>query len=141
MIQASGIFVLVVFFASFGQSQSLTGDITFYTEWKGGYGSCGLDISKTNQFYVAALSSKYMALPPGMTNPNNHPLCASDKCLQIWGARGSVVLKISDTCAGCKNDDVDVADTVFPLLDDPDKGRVQMNWQFVDCNSNPPGQK
>lgn len=121
--------------------EALSGDVTFYTEWNGGYGSCGLDRSRYDQFYVAALSRKYMNLPPGMTNPNKHPMCAADRCLQIYGARGSVVLKVSDTCEGCRDDDVDVAHTVFPMLDDPNRGRVRMNWNFVDCRSNPPGRK
>jgi len=118
---------------------SLSGDVTFYYEWNGGYGSCGLERSRYDRYYVAALSRKYMNLPPGQTNPNNHPMCAADKCLRIYGARGSVVLKISDTCEGCRDDDVDVADSVFPLLDDPNRGRVRMNWEFVNCHSNPPG--
>lgn len=74
-----------------------------------------------------------MALPPGMTNPNNHPLCAADKCIEIQGARGSVKLKISDTCSGCKTYDVDVAGEIFPRLDDPNKGRVRVSWRFVNC--------
>lgn len=74
-----------------------------------------------------------MALPPGMTNPNNHPLCAADKCIEVHGERGSVKLKISDTCEGCANNDVDVADQIFPLLDDPVKGRVRVTWRFVSC--------
>lgn len=119
----------------------LTGDLTYYTEWRGGYGSCGLDRARSDQFYVAALSRKYMNLPPGMTNPNNHPICNADRCLEITGRRGRVVLKISDTCEGCKNDDVDVADTVFPMLEDPNLGRVKVSWRFVNCFSNPPGRK
>lgn len=123
-------------------SQTYEGDLTYYTEWRDSYGSCGLDASMHDQFQVAALSiSTWMVLPPGETNPNNHPLCAADKCIQLKGARGSVVLKISDSCAACVGNDVDVADTVFPLLDDPALGRVKVTWEFTDCSSNPPGQK
>ena len=121
--------------------KGLRGDVTFYYEWNGGYGSCGLERSRYDKFYVAALSRKYMNLPPGMTNPNNHPMCGESHCLQIRGARGTVVVKVSDTCEGCKNDDVDIADSVFPLLDDPNRGRVSMEWSFVDCRTNPPGRK
>lgn len=122
-------------------SQSYTGDVTFYNEWRGNYGSCGLDRSKYDPYYVAALSRGMMKLPPGMTNPNNHPKCAASVCVQVYGQRGSVVLKVSDTCYSCKDYDVDVADQIFPLLDDPNKGRVRMNWKFVDCRTNPPGRK
>jgi hypothetical protein len=72
-------------------------------------------------------------------NPNNHPKCTESHCVKLSGKRGSVVLKISDTCYGCKPYDVDVSDRVFPLLDDPNKGRVVMTWKWVDCRKNPPG--
>jgi expansin (peptidoglycan-binding protein) len=136
-------FSLLLLLATFAPAncQTYTGDVTYYTEWRGNYGSCGLDRSRHDQFYVAALSRHFMGLPPGITNPNKHPMCAADKCLQVFGPRGSVVLKVSDTCWGCSNYDVDVADTVFPMLDDPWKGRVRMNWKFVDCRSNPPGRR
>lgn len=110
------------------------GDLTYYGEWRGNYGSCGLDRSKYDHFYVAALSRERMALPSGMTNPNKHPLCAANRCIRVNGARGSVVVKISDTCSACKYNDVDVADTVFPMLDDPWKGRVKISWDFTDCS-------
>jgi expansin (peptidoglycan-binding protein) len=122
---------LAIFAISSASAQIFSGDMTYYTEWRGNYGSCGLDRSKYDAFYVAALSRARMS---GSPNPNNHPLCAADKCIKISGARGSVVVKISDTCMGCQYDDVDIADTVFPLIDDPVKGRVKVNWHFTDCS-------
>lgn len=74
-----------------------------------------------------------MKLPSHETNPNHHPLCKPQHCVQIFGKRGSVVLKISDTCPECKRYDVDVADEIFPKLDDKIKGRVKMSWQMVNC--------
>lgn len=123
------------------KGQMLSGDLTYYYEWKGNYGSCGLDRSRYDQFYVAALARTYMNMPAGMTNPNNHPLCGAEHCIQVYGSRGSVVLKVSDTCEGCKGNDVDVADTVFPMLEDPNRGRVPITWKWVDCRSNPPGRR
>jgi hypothetical protein len=110
------------------------GDVTFYYEWKGNYGSCALNKSRTDPFYVAALSRHWMKLPKGLSNPNKHPLCGERHCIKVNGSRGSVVLKVSDTCYGCKPYDVDVADKVFPMLDNPLKGRVKMTWRFIDCN-------
>lgn len=121
--------------------ESYKGDVTFYKSWRGGYGSCGLERSRHDPFYVAALSRHFMKTPPNDHNPNHHPLCRPEHCVQVYGARGSVVLKISDTCPECKDNDVDVADEVFPRLDDPVKGRVKMTWKFVDCRRNPPGPK
>lgn len=66
-------------------------------------------------------------------------MCSEPYCIKVSGKRGSVVLKVSDTCPSCKAHDVDVADRIFPLLDDPKRGRVPMNWKFVDCRKNPPG--
>lgn len=134
---------MVIFLLSMSTLSSAVyvGDITFYYEWRGNYGSCALDEAKWNPFYVAALSRDFMRLPRHITNPNNHPRCAIDHCLQIWGNRGiSIVVKVSDTCYGCKPHDVDVSDVVFKMLDDPDKGRVKMTWQWANCTINPPGQ-
>lgn len=110
-----------------------TGDLTYYTSWKGNYGSCGLERSRRDPLYVAALSPYFMKTPPDQPNPNKHPLCAADKCIEIRGARGTVQLKISDTCPECKSFDVDIADEIFPRLDDPIKGRVKVSWKFVRC--------
>jgi hypothetical protein len=134
-------FVLVLSATLFQFGEALHGDVTYYDEWKHSYGSCGLDISMQDQFYVLALSMKYMQLPPNVTNPNKHPLCGPNACAKIHGPLATVVLKISDTCMGCKDDDLDVADTVFPMMDDPSKGRVPMDWEFVDCSVDPPGKK
>jgi hypothetical protein len=98
-----------------------------------------LKLAKKDPYYVAALSRFFMKLPSNLTNPNKHPMCSEPYCIKVSGKRGSVVLKVSDTCPSCKAHDVDVADRIFPLLDDPKKGRVPMNWKFVDCRRNPPG--
>ena len=116
-----------------------TGDATFYNEWSYNHGSCGT-IPKSG-FYVAALSSKYMALPSGLTNPNNHPLCGPKYCILASGPNGAMVVKVSDTCGGCPVglDDVDFADTVFKNIANPKDGRVKITWKFVDCNKYKPG--
>lgn len=122
-------------------NQMMRGDVTFYYEWKGNFGSCALNESRKDPFYVAALSKHFMKLPARSTNPNKHPFCDEKYCIKVNGKRGSVVLKVSDTCSGCKPHDVDVADRIFPLLDDPKRGRVAMTWQWVDCRKNPPGKR
>ena len=127
---------ILIVIVALDSASSYSGDLTYYTEWFGNYGSCGLERSKVDQFQVAALSKKWMS---GVQNSNNHPLCAADKCIRVDGLLGSVILKISDTCMGCKDYDVDIADTVFPLLDNINLGRVPVTWNFVDCNSNSPG--
>ena len=46
------------------------GDVTYYTEWAITYGSCGFTYPPYSDYYVAALSNKFMALPNGITNPS-----------------------------------------------------------------------
>lgn len=120
------------------QSQTHSGELTFYREWRGNPGSCNLAQSKSNPNYVAALSRAMMA---GSANPNNHPNCAANKCIKVLSGGKSIVLKISDTCASCKPNDIDIADAIFSHFAPLSKGRIPVQWQFVDCNSQPPGTK
>jgi hypothetical protein len=69
----------------------------------------------------------------------NHPLCADNYCIQVEGPNGALVAKITDSCAGCKPNDVDLSDTIYQYVADVDKGRVQVKWHFVDCKENKPG--
>lgn len=134
--------LLSIIHASNGlMSQVFKGDVTFHYEWRRTFGSCALSRSKKDPFYVAAMSRLMMKLPSNITNPKDHPFCLPQHCIKVNGKRGSVVLKVSDTCASCKLHDVDVADKVFPLLDDPRRGRVKMTWNWVDCRKNPPGEQ
>lgn len=139
---ARRIFLLLLavdFIAGFANETTYKGDVTYYYEWRGNYGSCALKQAKRDPFFVAAMSRFFMKLPFNITNPNNHPYCMEKHCIKVSGIRGSVVLKVSDTCYGCKPYDVDVADKVYPMLDDPKKGRIVMKWQWADCRKKPPG--
>ena len=111
-----------------------TGDVTWSSEslWKNSFGSCGFKLPP-DQYKTAALSQKYMALPENITNPNEHPFCF-DTCVFIQGPLGSVVMQVGDSIKG-ENDDVNVADSVFKHLADPNLGRVEMLWKFVDCET------
>lgn len=116
------------------------GWVTYYTEWKWAYGSCG--VIPTTPEYVCALSSKYMAFPNGKGNPNNHPLCGPKYCVLVRGERGSAVVKISDTCGACirdGGDNLDLADELYPMVTDPIKGKNNIQWKFVDCAIYHPG--
>lgn len=117
------------------QEQFYIGDIKFSDEWRGFFGSCGIEESTSDPHYVAALSLHWMKLPKGQTNPNNHRLCSEENCLMLKGKRGSAVVKVSDTCYGCEPHDVTIADEVFKMLDDPRAGHAKMTWKFIDCNN------
>ena len=132
--------VLSIIHCCNGFKDQFRGDVTFHYEWRSTFGSCALRHSKKDPFYVAAMSRFFMKLPSNITNPKNHPFCMEHHCIKVNGKRGSVILKVSDTCSSCKSYDVDVAHKVFPLLDDPNKGRVKMTWNWIDCNKSPPGE-
>jgi hypothetical protein len=117
--------------------QVYNGDVTYYTEWKDSFGSCGIPLPFPND-YIAALPIRFMKLPKNVFNPNNHPLCGPRYCVKVMGPLGGLVLKVTDT-NGCGGNCLDVADTVFGKLADKDLGRVKMDWMFVDCNENPVG--
>ena len=119
----------------------LKGDVkkgwaTFYVEWRSNPGSCG--VTPTNPAAVCALSSKYMKLPSGMTNPNKHPLCDKRYCVLVRGPLGAAVVKVSDTCPRCAEDNgenLDLADDFYATIAEKDKGKNPVHWKFVDCAS------
>jgi hypothetical protein len=115
------------------------GEVTFSLEssWKNSFGSCGFPLPP-NHFATAGLTNKYMKLPPGISNPNDHPLCVNATCLLIKGPLGSVVMQVDDTIGG-NNDNVNIADAAFSHLANLNLGRVKMEWNFVDCKTNPLG--
>jgi len=119
--------------------ESKSGEVTFSSEglWKNSLGSCGLPLPP-DQFATAGLTNKYMKLPPGISNPNNHPFCVNATCLIIKGPLGSVVMQVDDTIVG-ENDNVNIADSAFSHLADINLGRVKMEWDFISCKTHPLG--
>lgn len=134
VINRNLVILLLASFEGFS-SQVFSGDVSFYNKWHRNLGSCRLERSMSNPFRVAALSKELME------STSKHQLCSERSCVQLFGKRGSVVLKVSDTCKSCNDHDIEVAHVVFPLLADPKRGRVQMTWTFVDCQSNLPGRR
>lgn len=118
-----------------------TGKMTFNFDWQGKLGSCRLAKAKTDHFYNAALSKSFMKPASENAKPEKHELCNPDRCIEVTGRLGKVVLKISDTCIGCAENDIKVADTAAAMLDDVGRGKVKVSWRFVNCQSNPPGKK
>ena len=123
-----------------------SGDGTFYDDWKRSITSCGKPVGSVGP-NLCALSSKYMdVLEDGSTtnpNPNTHPLCSAKKvCVLAWNASkgdappsDALELVIEDRCAGCKPDDVDIADDVFERIAPKSAGRVPIKWKFIVCGS------
>ncbi|KAI3645201.1 hypothetical protein MP228_011365 [Amoeboaphelidium protococcarum] len=95
-----------------------TGDATYYTAVSG-FGAC--EITHDSPFVVAMNAAQY----------NKKGNCG--KCVQITGARGSAKAQVVDLCPGCGFGALDLNEPLFPLIDDPDKGRVTISWSFVEC--------
>lgn len=55
------------------------------------------------------------------------------KCARVKGPKGSVRVKIMDSCASCSGDDIDLSMGAFKKIADLDVGRLDVTWKFVDC--------
>ncbi|KAI9361054.1 RlpA-like double-psi beta-barrel-protein domain-containing protein-containing protein, partial [Pilaira anomala] len=100
---------------------SFSGDGTFYHT---GLGSCGWDNS--NDELIAALNAPQMQ---NGANPNNNPNCG--KYINVKGPKGSVRVKIVDTCPPCVKGDVDLSYAAFAKIADMEKGRVPITWTWA----------
>ncbi|KAI8338744.1 RlpA-like double-psi beta-barrel-protein domain-containing protein-containing protein, partial [Chlamydoabsidia padenii] len=95
-----------------------SGDGTYYDV---GLGSCG--ISNNNNQLVAALNAPQMNNGP---NPNLNMLC--NKSIRVTGPKGSVTVKIVDTCPSCHYGSVDLSPSAFNRISDLPRGRVPITW-------------
>ncbi|KAI8096764.1 RlpA-like double-psi beta-barrel-protein domain-containing protein-containing protein [Halteromyces radiatus] len=103
------------------EKREFTGEGTYYNV---GLGSCG----KTNDDhqYVAALNAPQMNNGP---NPNYNKLC--DKRIRVTGPKGTITVKIVDTCPPCKSGDVDLSPSSFAAIADLSAGRVPITWSWA----------
>lgn len=114
-----------------------TGKLRFTSDWQGKLGSCR---TKTDHDFGARLSKSFMKLPPGITKPEKHPLCAPDRCIEVDGHH-IVVVKIIGTCESCAGNDFEVDKTTSIYYGDIGFGHNVVKWRFVNCQNNPPGPK
>lgn len=101
-------------------SGSYSGDGTFYAP---GLGSCGWDNSASD--LIVALNHGQMA---NGANSNKNPNCG--KSITVHGPKGSVTVKIVDTCPGCANGDVDLSPAAFNKIANAAQGRVPVTWSW-----------
>ncbi|KAI8340531.1 RlpA-like double-psi beta-barrel-protein domain-containing protein-containing protein [Chlamydoabsidia padenii] len=100
------------------EKRGFYGDGTYYHV---GLGSCGK--THDNNQMVAALNAPQMQNP---SNPNHNKLC--DRRIKVYGPKGSVIVKIVDTCPSCKHGSVDLSPSSFKKIADLSAGRVKINW-------------
>ncbi|KAI9006271.1 RlpA-like double-psi beta-barrel-protein domain-containing protein-containing protein [Phycomyces nitens] len=103
------------------EKRSYSGDGTFYGV---GLGSCGS--SDGNNDLVAALNAPQMGNVP---NPNNNPNCG--RRATVKGPKGTVTVRIVDTCPPCKKGDLDLSPAAFGKIADFDAGRVHITWNWA----------
>ncbi|KAJ8655445.1 hypothetical protein O0I10_008939 [Lichtheimia ornata] len=96
------------------------GQGTYYTP---GLGSCGIE--STAKDMIAALNAPQMG---SSGNPNSNKNCG--KKVKVKGPKGSVTVKIIDTCPGCAKGDLDLSPAAFARIADLDDGRVSITWSF-----------
>ncbi|KAI8336437.1 RlpA-like double-psi beta-barrel-protein domain-containing protein-containing protein [Choanephora cucurbitarum] len=92
---------------------SMSGRATYYNV---GLGSCG----KTNSDgeMVAALSGSFMS----------KKYCG--RSITVKGGKGSVTVKVVDTCPGCGKGDVDLSPAAFKKLGALSKGVIPITWSL-----------
>jgi len=60
---------------------------------------------------------------------------ACGACIEVIGAKGSVILKVVDRCPECASGDVDMTEQAFDMIADVIDGRVPISWKFVPCET------
>lgn len=84
-----------------------------------GKGHCSFDASPKD-LMVAAVNRK---------DYNKGALCGA--FLRVKGSKGEVVVRVVDSCPGCKLGGLDLSKQAFAKVSDLKKGRERMTWQIV----------
>jgi len=97
-----------------------SGEGTYYDA--DGTGSCSFDADPSRM--VAALNR------PDYGAAAMH--CGA--CVEVTGPRGSVVVRVVDSCPGCGSGDLDLSREAFALIAPIAAGRVAISWHEVACD-------
>lgn len=122
----------------FTSSIAREGTIYSFTDYEGIVsgrvkGICGLKVNPLSRYW-AAISRKYLrADPVYYTNPNVHPLCLGNICIEVFGPRGRMVGQIFDSFESLQSaEDIVIAGTSFESIGyDGSVGNTI--WRFVPC--------
>ncbi|CEP18843.1 hypothetical protein [Parasitella parasitica] len=101
-------------------SGEYSGDATYYNT---GLGSCGWESAESE--LIVALNIGQME---NGANSNNNPNCG--RSITATGPKGSVTVKVVDTCPGCANGDLDLSPAAFEKIADLSAGRVPISWSW-----------
>ncbi|KAI8381540.1 RlpA-like double-psi beta-barrel-protein domain-containing protein-containing protein [Radiomyces spectabilis] len=97
-----------------------TGDGTYYFP---GLGSCGQNNKSKDM--IAALNAPQMGYS---ANPNANPMCG--RYAKVTGPKGTVRVKIVDTCPPCVKGSLDLSPAAFQKIADLSAGRVKITWTW-----------
>ncbi|HEY0635538.1 MAG TPA: expansin EXLX1 family cellulose-binding protein, partial [Gammaproteobacteria bacterium] len=92
------------------------GEATFYPAT--GSGNCSFEVS--DDVMVAALNSRDYATAA---------LCGA--YLEVTGPAGTVIVRVTDRCPGCKAGGLDLSRQAFARIATTQAGRVPVTWQIV----------
>ncbi|KAF4588722.1 hypothetical protein EYR40_010276 [Pleurotus pulmonarius] len=95
-------------------ANALAGDATFFAP---GLGACGAFSQSID--LIVALSPAQFA---GGANCFRH--------IGINYGGKFVDATVVDLCPGCAGDSIDLSPSAFQVLENPDVGRIQVNWDF-----------
>ncbi|CDH56514.1 hypothetical protein RO3G_05068 [Lichtheimia corymbifera JMRC:FSU:9682] len=99
---------------------SYSGKATWYTV---SLGSCGSTNSDSE--LVAAMNHAQME---NGANSNNNPNCG--RRVSIKGPKGSVTVKVVDTCPSCPYGNIDLSPAAFKRIADLDDGVAPIKWSW-----------
>ncbi|KAI7863045.1 RlpA-like double-psi beta-barrel-protein domain-containing protein-containing protein [Spinellus fusiger] len=102
---------------------NIYGDATYYNPGVG-LGSCG-QLHQDSELIVAV---NWQQMANG-ANPNKNPKCG--KYVNVWGPKGFVQVKITDTCPGCAYGALDLSPAAFSHIADQAQGRVKVWWNWA----------
>lgn len=97
------------------------GIATFYDA--DGSGNCSFDASPEDLDVTALAMPEYDAS------------ASCGGCLLVKGPKGSVTVRVTDSCPGCADNGVnlDLSAQAFAKIADPDEGRIDITYQAVTC--------
>jgi hypothetical protein len=102
------------------------GHVTFYDLNPGDPVACEVTVQSADIPNLAAVDAGLYDNPRGA-------LC--NRCVRVYGPSTSIVARIVDRCVGCGNEGVDLTRQGFSQLASTDVGRMELNWELVDCRS------
>lgn len=101
------------------RGSSNSGHATFYSVNNSGKPSCGGNAD--NNDMVVALSGHRM--------PHGHGKPCGEK-IKVKGPKGSVIVKVVDTCPECDKNDIDLSPKAFKKIGKKSDGRIKVEWSF-----------